>query len=298
MSDFNINWDEEVPELAEFGPRVITDYGTLRYLGAKKVQLFVKDSKITFPDLIINGQPYSRGGMKEGHTQGGRNAVAHFFAYTGRAFTDDKPFTTVRMFTNMANIPVEADKLAGYPVIQLDEAQVKARDAGKTVWLSDWGNLQFPAMKSLPNEARQKLTKGEEVYFSADQWNTGAKPREDKEKTNEDGTPKKYYDHYWYNFTIYASEAEMLAARTAAKNGTAPLGVDDLPQEWVSNGGDREQLYADIRERYEKGQSFTTIVKKCDLSGSTVGNGEVDAQKLVAAALDTPVEVLESWFKA
>lgn len=296
---FEINWDQDVDRIEEMGPRVIVEYGAMQYLGSKKVIMFAKDSKVTWPNLIINGQPYSRGGMKEGHEKGGRNAIVHPFAFFGKAYTDDRDFTTVKMFNTLPIIPVEPADLEKYPVIQLDEGQIKTRDAGKTVWLSDWSNLMFPVLKSLPTDVRARVTRGEKVYFSAETWNTGAKPNESKIVQNEDGSPKKYYDHYWYNITVYASEAEMLAARAAAKNGSGvSLGVDDLPAEWVNAGGTREGLYADIKERYEKGQPFKTIVKKCDLEGETTKGQPIDAKALVAAALDQPVEMLKTWFSA
>ena len=296
---FEINWDLDVDHIEDSGPRIMTDYGALQYLGAKKVQLFATGEKVFLPNLIINGQPFSKGGMKEGHAKGGKNAVAHFFAFFGRGFTDDKEFTSVRIFTTQPNIPVDAEKVAGYPVITLDEKQTAAQKDGKTVWLSDWSNLQFPAIKTLSADARAKLTKSEKLFVAADNWNTGTKPRESTTATNDDGSAKKYYDKYWYQFVVFASEAEMLAARSAAKGGAVlDSGVDDLPKEWVDAGGDRQGLYGDIKERYDKGQPFKVIVKKCDLEGDSVNNGPVDAKRLVAAALDQPEELLESWFAA
>lgn len=297
---FEIDWSKDVDHIEDVAPRVITDYGALQYLGSKKVQLYVAGERVTFPNLIVNGQPYSRGGMKEGHEKGARgNAIAHFFAFFGKGYKDDKDFTSVRIFTTMPNIPVKPADVAKYPVIHLEDHQIKARDAGKDVWIADWSNLMYPVLKSLPADIRAKVTKGEKVYFSAENWNTGAKPTESLTATNEDGTAKKYYDHYWHNFTIYNSEAEMLAARAANKNGNGPsLGIDDLPAEWVNAGGTREGLYADIKERYEKSQPFKTIVKKCDLEGETVNGQPIDAKRLVAAALDQPEPMLESWFAA
>jgi hypothetical protein len=131
--------------------------------------------------------------MKEGWTQGHHrnNAIAHFIAFFGASFTGE-PFTTVRVFTTQTRIPVEADDLEKYPVLALNEDQEKAKGEGKTIWLADWSNLQFPALKSLGAKQRDMFSKGEQIHFKADNWNIGTPPREDTQgRVNDKGEPLK-----------------------------------------------------------------------------------------------------------
>lgn len=296
-----LNWDDEVAPIDESGPRVITDYGAMQYLGAKKVQLFSTGNSVSWPSLVIDGKPFERKGMKEGHAQGAKNAVVHPIAYFGLAFTDDKPFTTVRMFTTMNGIPVDADKVDSYPVIALDEKQRAAKEAGKTVWVSDWSNLQFIALKQLDAATREKFVKGEKIYFRADNWNTGSKPREDNQgRTNEDGTPKKYYDHYWFNFTIYPDEAAMLAARAAAKgsNGVAPVSYDHYPVQWKSAPA---SLAPFIKGEFARGQAKAQVVADAMLADKRIDDsGPVDVDSLLKEILagEVPGPMLDAWLKA
>lgn len=286
LNDVVLNWDEPVDHIDESGPRIITDYGALQYLGAKKVQLFSAGNAVYFPNLVIDDKPYQRGGMKEGHVQGGKNAIAHFIAYFGLSFADDKPFTTVRVFTTQAGIPVDAEKIDGYPVIALDEKQTGAKADGKTVWLSDWSNLQFPALRQLAPALRTRFTNGEKLFFKADNWNTGAKPQEDRNgKTNQDGTPKKYYDNFWFNFTIFANEAEMLTARAAAKgsNGSTSS-YSHYPVQWAEMP---TQLPPNVIKMFLAGEAYSKIVTDLLMNDKAIGGGQTDPAGLMREILAT-----------
>lgn len=299
LNDVVLNWDEPVDHIDESGPRIITDYGALQYLGAKKVQLFSAGNAVYFPNLVIDDKPYQRGGMKEGHVQGGKNAIAHFIAYFGLSFADDKPFTTVRVFTTQAGIPVDSEKIDSYPVIALDEKQTGAKADGKTVWLSDWSNLQFPALRQLAPALRTRFTNGEKLFFKADNWNTGAKPQEDRNgKTNQDGTPKKYYDNFWFNFTIFANEAEMLTARAAAKgtNGST-ASYSHYPVQWAEMPA---MLKTEVVKMFKADNAKAKIVTDTMMDDKSIGGEPVNVDDLLRELLagEVPGPMLEKWLAA
>lgn len=300
--NFELNWDVDVLPVDESGPRVITDYGTIQLIGTKKVQLYVSGGKIAFPGLVIDGKVFEKGGMVEGHKQGGKNATAVFIAFYGRAFSDDKPFVTVRTFTSQAGIPVDADKVDGYPVISLNERQEADKAASKTVWLSDLSNLQFPALKaSLTAKQREAFQKGEKLHIQADNWNTGTKPREDTQgRVNTAGEIKKYYDHYWFNIKVFADETEMLAARKEAKgaegvaqgsNGTAH---NDYPVMWKSAPAELDKY---VREHFATGEAKAKIVADTSMAGEAIDGSVVDVDALLRRILDgsVPAPMLETW---
>lgn len=300
--EVELNFDQDVDRIEEAGPRVISDFGWITYFGGIKVTMYAKGEKMVIPELLIDGKPFERGGLKMGHSEGNRNnAIMHVIRLEGLAFTDDKPFTAVRLFTTQPNIPIDADKLGGYPVISLDEKQKAAQAEGKTVWLSDWSNLQFPALKQLPPAMRQRFINRERLPFRADNWNTGTKPREDTTgKVDKDGNPKKYYDHYWYNIHIFGSDGDMLSARLATKagNGAVVGAVDysNYPAAWKSAP---DKVAPFVKEQFLKGVNKTQVVTNNGLAGPSIGGGTVDVDALLTSILkgQVPDPMLDAWLK-
>lgn len=283
----DIPWDEEVDEVAEAGPRTITDYGTLQCIGVKKVQLFASGERVTFPDFLLNGEPFSRSGMKEGWADGGKNALAHFIAFT-TTNQQGEEYTRVVVYTSMPNIPVDAKKVDTYPVIALDKSQQKAKANGKTVWLADWSNLQFPAFRQGFNKKYQaKYSNGEPIHFKGDRWNTGTKPREDNQgRTNDKGEPKKYYDHYWFNIQTFETKEEMVNARGTTSNGT-PVNTAHYPSHWVTSDVQAMLDYA----RTQLALSDSDLAKTVGLTiqgepAKTVSGQSVDVAALIAEIRD------------
>lgn len=292
MSEFpDLPWDDGIDTIDEGGPTVFSDVGQMQYLGSKKVQLFTSGERVTFPDFLINDEPYSRGGMKEGWAQGQNrnNAIAHFIAFSGLNSKTNEPFVTVRIFTSKNNIRVDSNIIDQYPVITLDNKQTKDKEEGNTVWLADWSNLQFPALAaSLSVKDRTRFGNGEKLYFKADNWNTGTKPQEDyKGRTNDDGKIKKYYDRYWFNIQLFDNEADMLAART-----TNAISADSIyPAKWVEESSVEDRLSQAKNLTYE---SWSDLAFQMGLISATgvvakIANGkDVDIPLIISKMLDMP----------
>lgn len=300
MSEFefpDLPWDDGIDEVVETGPRVFSDVGIMQYLGPKQVQLFASGERVTFPNFLVNGEPYSRGGMKEGWKEGAKNATAHFIAFTGTNQQGEE-FVTVKIFTTMTNIPVDAGKVEGYPVVKLNDSQQKAKDDGKTVWLADWSNLQFPALvQSLSAKDRNAFSKGQPLYFKGDRWNTGTPPREDAQgRTNDKGEVKKYYDYYWCNIQTFNTKEEMLAARgSVSENGTA---VSHYPASWVKSGLDDMLEYVKTNPDLDRSnhKAFAVNIGLLDENGQpakTSNDKPCDVAKILSEVLNIPEPMIK-----
>lgn len=249
---FNFDFEGVAPiDEPEFTP--IVTFGKFHLAKSMRIQLFVSGAQIEVPEIQIdNGDgtksPFTRKGMKTGG-----KTMAYFFACT-QDKKDGGEFTEVRIFTSQGNIPVDADKIDKYPVILLNDKQLQHKQAGETVWLCDWSNLQVPAIQADRSKATI-IGNGKPFWGSAKNWNTGKKPNVVNEGTEDE---KKYYERYWYDFVIYNSKEEMVAARdahfAALKDGN--IGVSNgvmWPKDWCQ---DDASLQATIDFGKAKWQEF------------------------------------------
>lgn len=290
---------EGVGELDEPTFQVITDFGQFRLAARRKVTLYQAGQSITIPEIEINGQPYTRKGIKEG----GKTWM-YFFTRTAEK-QDGSEFTEVRMFTTQT-YGVDAKTVANMPVYLLSDNQQKQFEQSKNgektadgksilVWLSDWTNLQVPAIQALSKEHAQLVGSGKPFYASAKNWNVGKRPNVVNEGAEEE---KKYYDRYWFDFTIYPNKESMVAAREAyfaSLNGngdSSGLAYPVTPVDWTDN---EETMAQWVKDEVAAGKALSDVAAKAGLvEGAVDKNGNPVAYKaILAAILDIPEPTLK-----
>jgi hypothetical protein len=284
IKDFELDFsaDSVAEDIDEQVGESFVEFGRLRLAAAKNVTLFQKGASISIPTVTVNGEPFSRGGIQEGGP-----TKAYFFEFLGKTKTLED-FTSVKIFTTMANIPITKD--SSYPIKpDLSQKQTGAIEDEKTAWISDWSQLQYPSLKaSLSPQQLTDLSKGKPFYFSAKTWNTGRKPFESTTTFKEDGTPKKYYEQFWYDFTIYQNEAEMLKAKDAHWESDSSEDLGDFwPKSWA------EDLPGMVDWAKRKATEITepvALAKELNLSPDDEAiNGEkVSPTKVLSVLLDKP----------
>ena len=249
--DFEINWDEpEDLDLTGLGG-AFPDWGLLKLVCSKHIQLFAKGQTLTIPEIVINGQPWSRNGIKEGGS-----TKALFFTLQGVNSKTGEPFTSVRFYTNRPQWEIE--DASRYPHIYLTDEQKKLLAEKGKLSISDWTNLQKPAMQAVLGKRINDLsTTG--LWVKADNTNYSVR---DSNQLNDDGTPKKYYEKYWSNFVVFDSEAAMNAAK--ADEVVLSNGIT-YPDGW---GSSVDAMLDYIAGQIAPNSDFDTKVVEWKLAGS------------------------------
>ena len=241
--EFVFNWDDnekvdpiQIGSYPDWGFLKMVTFGDKPF---KNVTLFSKGATLTLPEIVVNGQPWSRNGIKEGG-----NSRAFFFTLYGENAQTSEPFKLVKIFTS--NPQYEIEDMSKYPHIWLDEVQKKyLAEKGKTR-VSDWVNLQKPALRATLGPQVSALQDG--LWVKAE--TTVYEVREDVTQTDNEGKPKKYYNKYWTGFTIYPTKEAMLAARQAEMsedNSTQP--ASPYPVAWNITDQWPLSTYLDIAKK-------------------------------------------------
>lgn len=248
--DFEINWDEpEDLDMTGLGGS-FPDWGLLKLVTAKNVTLFSKGATLTIPEITVNGSPWSRNGIKEGGT-----TKAMFFTLQGINSKTGEPFTSVRMFTNRPQWEIE--DASRYPHIYLTEEQRKILAEKGKLNISDWTNLQKPAMQAVLGKRIDDLKGG--LWVKAE--NTNYSVRESNQ-LNDDGTPRKFYEKYWSGFAVFENEAALNAAKSeevVLSNGIT------YPDSW---GSSVDAMLNYIAGQIAADSDFDTKIIEWKLSGS------------------------------
>lgn len=324
MSDYieqELTWNDEVDEVVESTPTSFPDFGTMKLVGVRKVQLFASGGEITLPNVVINGQAWSRKGIKFGWTQGNRNnCMAYFILRESVNMKTLEPFQAVDYFTNATSIPVNNKdgvmviSVGGRedtpPVLKLNEKQQKAFEEKGTAWVSEWSNLQYVALhQSLTKEQLDKFGKGEPIHYRADTWTYQVK---ESNQLDENGNPRKFYSRYRYNFTIFASKAEMEVARNKYRESE---GVEDAgdsgmmvkpywPKTWESETVVTWAWNLAKTVTNPQALAIQTMMVTGPNGGAatdfataqpapSIGGGIVDVKQSLADLLDVPVDTIE-----
>lgn len=286
MSNFDveIKWDEQ-EEVDPIQTGSYPDWGLLKLVASKNVTLFSKGATLTLSDVLVNGQPFSRNGIKDGGT-----TRAFFFTLDGENTQTGEPFRMVKMYTSSPQYDIE--DASKYPHIYLDESQKKyLAEKGKTR-VSDWVNLQKPAFNAtLGKQTAALQTTG--LWVKAE--TTVYEVREDATQTDSNGKPKKYYTKYWHNFTVYPTKEAMEAARKAegGNNGVAP---SPYPVTWDTTGNFDLNWYLNYsKEQFEKiGNLKEAAIKvkllNADGSFADTPNGDRVAVETIASVFNKTVE--------
>lgn len=313
----DIPWDEEVDEVQDAPPvGDFPEFGKMQLVGVKKVALFASGERVELPDVIINGEVWSRGGMKDGWNPGQdrNNVTAFFIRRDGVNMKTGDPFAVVDIYTN--NTQYALNKVDGNPVLKVGEREVtppvfnlnkhqqKKYDDEGVAWLSDWSNLQFPALRASLNEQQKKdFNAGKPLFYRADTF--AYRMREDTTNLDDKGNPRKYYDRYRHNFTVFGTEAELNVAREVYKNeqGIESNGAEpDLsifPKDWTLESVESSFMYPEMGlvDKLKAGkETLQEIVEAALLTSGGVPveahNGEpVDVKAILMEAyqrIDTP----------
>ena len=279
--DFEVKWDEpEELDESNLSQGSFPDWGLLELAAVKNVTLFAKGETLTLPEITINGQPFSRNGIKAG-------GPTKLFVFTikGNNSQTGEPFTAVRMYHNQTQFKIE--DASQFPHLYLTEKQKAYLDKNGSVYISDWANLQKPALGAVLKDQINSLTKGG-LWVKAE--NVTYHVRENPEQVDNDGKTKKYYSKYWSDFTVFPDEAAMLAAKSAEVTNVQSNGLM-YPANLVS--------YVDatndsLRGFIKSGLSHAEAAIKgtlMDASGKPaldVNGNPVDVKAILAKALDLP----------
>lgn len=159
-----------------------------------------------------------------------------------------------------------------------------------------WADFQFPALKTLPTEAKATLLKGGAICVDFEDLGT-------QDFVEIAGSQQEV--KYWGNFTVYPNEAALKEAETkffaqfegVASNGN---GVDEsnYPYVWKDQA-DKGTLYAFIKEELGKGNAPLKVAVDAGLitqPGNKPGvrlDGEtpLDLPKLFGKATGQPAEM-------
>lgn len=221
--DFEVKWDEpEELDESNLNTGSFPDWGLLELKAVKNVTLFAKGESLVLPEIIVNGQPFSRNGIKAG-------GPTKLFVFTvkGTNSQTGEPFTAVRLYHNQTQFKIEDG--SKYPHLYLTEKQQEHLNKNGSVYVSDWVNLQKPTLFNVLKEKVKQLSNGG-LWVCAE--NTTYHVRENPDQLDNDGKPRKYYSKYWSGFTVYPNEADMLAARKAEMGDSNGVTASPYPTTW------------------------------------------------------------------
>lgn len=283
--DFDIEWDkpEELDE-SNLSTGSYPDWGLLELAAVKNVTLFAKGETLTLPEIVINGQPFTRNGIKLGGP-----TKAFFFTLKGNNSQTGEPFTAVRMYHNQAGFKIEdKDK---YPHLYLTEKQQAYLNKNGSVYVSDWANMQKPVLANVLKDKVQRLDKGG-LWVRAE--NTTYHVRETDQLDNE-SKPKKYYAKYWSDFTIFETEAAMLAAKAEEVGASVQSNGLMYPAnlvDWVDMTNNTLKKFVESGLSHKEAAIKGQLMNDKGVPSNDVNGNPVNVKAILAKALDVPEDFI------
>ena len=228
--------DGDEAQEPEFEPSA--EYATYQIVAMRKVD-FKAGASITLPDVLIDGQPYTRNGLQEG----GRYQAIFLKITKTDSQGQEYSFILVLMNNSFAMQKEDIEKL---PVSRLSDKQLKQLEKDDFAYVSAWSNMQRAAIEQAPKATREALQMGKPVHAKALLHTYDKRPKIDRdtgeEVKDENGNPEYWYDQFRYGFEEFDTRLALRAAEQEywdnRQNGTSEnvgFKYPVSPTDWTSS---------------------------------------------------------------
>lgn len=276
----NISENEWLSPTISDTPLEIFEFGTYR-LAARKPVSFAKGAILTIPEIQIDGEPFTRNGLKEG------GSIAYFLEVTGYK-EDNTSYKYVDILFTNPTIKLTVDQIETMPSFYISELQQKRLEESREAYFSLWNNFYMPDIGRFDPELRNKIGMGQPFHAMPQIVNYNKRPKMDVDTgeaiLDRNGKPAHWFDSYRTNWKFFESVEEMKQAKKdywADDNGNSNS-LFVYPDKWGDSTQDMlDWLKAELgKPNYD----LKAIAEQASLTSEHTA----DWKKILAEALGIP----------